>query len=231
MRRWSAVSGSGANVSSSLSPEPLLQSPMYVRRMAQSGMSVPTYGYGLNNPLRYVDPTGWGAVNVSGPGWFDGAVSAYLASPAGAAVAATIAASPLDVNISMGALDQRYGPDFGVTTPNSTASPTAITVIIDAAAMADYKMGLYTGFRPTAYHNVSEVIAHELGHAGAIMRYLASVKALPMHWWPILNRRTNSSSCEAGRRYREQQGWDPLGHDELTKDCVGCGFVPAPVSR
>ena len=41
-----------------LSPEPLLQSPMYVRRMAQSGMSVPTYAYAANNPLRYVDADG-----------------------------------------------------------------------------------------------------------------------------------------------------------------------------
>lgn len=41
-----------------LSPEPLLQSPAYVRRMAQSGMSVPTYAYAVNNPLRYTDPDG-----------------------------------------------------------------------------------------------------------------------------------------------------------------------------
>ena len=41
-----------------LSPEPLLQSPAYVRRMAQTGLSVPTYAYALNNPLRYTDPTG-----------------------------------------------------------------------------------------------------------------------------------------------------------------------------
>jgi hypothetical protein len=41
-----------------LSPEPLLQSPAYVRRMAQTGMSVPTYTYALNNPLRYVDRNG-----------------------------------------------------------------------------------------------------------------------------------------------------------------------------
>lgn len=41
-----------------LSPEPLLQSPAYVRRMAQSGLAVPPYSYGLNNPLRYTDRTG-----------------------------------------------------------------------------------------------------------------------------------------------------------------------------
>ena len=41
-----------------LSPEPLLQSPSYVPRMAQSGMNVPTYAYAANNPLLYTDPTG-----------------------------------------------------------------------------------------------------------------------------------------------------------------------------
>lgn len=41
-----------------LSPEPLLQSPAFVRRMARRGMSVPTYAYAANNPLRYVDSTG-----------------------------------------------------------------------------------------------------------------------------------------------------------------------------
>ena len=41
-----------------LSPEPLLQSPNYVRMMAQSGHSVPTYAYALNNPIGYVDRDG-----------------------------------------------------------------------------------------------------------------------------------------------------------------------------
>lgn len=53
-----AVLVSGEASARYLSPEPLLQSPDYVRRMAQSGLSVPVYAYALNNPLRYTDPTG-----------------------------------------------------------------------------------------------------------------------------------------------------------------------------
>lgn len=41
-----------------LSPEPLLQSPMYVSGMTESGSAVPTYAYAMNNPVRYTDPTG-----------------------------------------------------------------------------------------------------------------------------------------------------------------------------
>ena len=41
-----------------LSPEPLLQSPAYLRRMAQNGTSVPTYAYAANNPVRYIDSDG-----------------------------------------------------------------------------------------------------------------------------------------------------------------------------
>lgn len=41
-----------------LSPEPLLQSPSYVRLMSQNGLAVPTYAYANNNPVRHSDPTG-----------------------------------------------------------------------------------------------------------------------------------------------------------------------------
>lgn len=38
--------------------EPLLQSPTYLRAMAQGGVSVPPYAYAGSNPLRYLDATG-----------------------------------------------------------------------------------------------------------------------------------------------------------------------------
>ncbi len=54
-----------------LSPAPLLQSPEYLRRMSQAGMSTPTYAYAANNPLRYLDPTGL-AAECPGGRWFGG---------------------------------------------------------------------------------------------------------------------------------------------------------------
>ena len=73
-----------------LAPEPLLQSPAYVRRMAQGGVSVPTYAYGLNNPLRYGDPDGR-KVNSIGIGNLDNWATAHW-------VSATPARCPADMD-------------------------------------------------------------------------------------------------------------------------------------
>ncbi|MDP1823788.1 MAG: RHS repeat-associated core domain-containing protein, partial [Archangium sp.] len=80
-----------------LSPEPLLQSPAYVRRMAQSGMSVPTYAYALNNPLKYIDPNGLGALDsmVSAFMWGTGLV--WPGAHAGFRMADTYAPWPLPI--------------------------------------------------------------------------------------------------------------------------------------
>ncbi|ATB49360.1 RHS repeat-associated core domain-containing protein [Corallococcus macrosporus] len=41
-----------------LQPEPMLQSPNFVKGMASQGMSAPAYAYANNDPLHFTDPTG-----------------------------------------------------------------------------------------------------------------------------------------------------------------------------
>jgi len=41
-----------------LQPEPLVQSPYYVKNATEVGLTVATYSYANNNPLRYVDANG-----------------------------------------------------------------------------------------------------------------------------------------------------------------------------
>ena len=71
-----------------LSPEPMLQSPVYLRRMAQAGLQVPTYAYALNNPIGYVDRNGLDPV----AGAAVGAEVGSFAGPAGAAIGAAVGA-------------------------------------------------------------------------------------------------------------------------------------------
>ncbi|WP_410477871.1 RHS repeat-associated core domain-containing protein [Myxococcus sp. MxC21-1] len=46
-----------------LQPESLLEDPEFVKGMAQRGLSTPAYGYALNNPMHFVDPTGENPIN------------------------------------------------------------------------------------------------------------------------------------------------------------------------
>ena len=53
-----ANSGLEAGLSQYTSPEPMLQTPEFVRSETGQGFTTPVYAYARNNPLRYTDPTG-----------------------------------------------------------------------------------------------------------------------------------------------------------------------------
>lgn len=108
-----------------LSPEPLLQNPTYVRRMAQSGLSVPVYSYAANNPIRNTDPTG---LYVSG--------QPYPETPTEAAATAAVLAYPpaaaAAVGLVVGAAIGYFGPwdpwayaRGPSPTPEPTPAPTS----------------------------------------------------------------------------------------------------------
>jgi RHS repeat-associated protein len=149
-----------------LSPEPLLQSPTYVRRMAQSGMSVPAYAYGANNPIRNTDPTGL-FVN-----WDvrDGDVAAALLDigldPVLGPMMRRLWADPRNgVNLTRapeGALEPRGGGYTSWPRRNWRGGNTC-----DASFDPEGHHRSVQSFGPTALaeDDVRALIAHELGHA------------------------------------------------------------------
>ncbi|MDP2271670.1 MAG: RHS repeat-associated core domain-containing protein [Archangium sp.] len=98
-----------------LSPEPLLQDPMYVSMMAQGGMSTPTYAYALNNPIRYTDPTGKNPLVIP---------AAAVAIAAGEALVATGVISAGVYCIGTQCLGNLHWPSWDP--PGSTVVPTDV---------------------------------------------------------------------------------------------------------
>ena len=103
------------------SPEPMLQAPsfVFVYGMASAWMSVPTYAYGANNPLRYMDPDGRRIVTsvtalppqyvnptacaVAGGGSLPGCTQSSLASPVRVVRVGNCYRAPPDLQCSGGA--------------------------------------------------------------------------------------------------------------------------------
>lgn len=83
-----------------LSPEPLLQEAEYVTARAYDGVPTPSYAYGWNNPVTFVDPdglqgtcAGGRCTPLPGGGALGGAGDAAAAAAAEAAAAAAAAAA------------------------------------------------------------------------------------------------------------------------------------------
>ncbi len=131
-----------------LSPEPLLQNPTYVRRMAQSGMSVPAYAYAANNPVRFVDRDGREVTlpAVQTP-QFHSALRTALAS--GLARQAFSAMQSSGVGFVFDSIHDPTTPWGGRTSADPATNTVTITI--------------NTGYAGRAPAWVS--VAHEMGHA------------------------------------------------------------------
>jgi hypothetical protein len=156
-------------MNSYLSPEPLLQNPMYVRRMAQSGISVPTYAYGLNNPLRYVDRDGLRvtiAANAS-PG-LRNALARMKSTSFGDSVYDVLDRSPIEYVL----MDARFGEHrgelkMGQTGGKGNEDPKcgSVNVRIDLSTNIETNNRRWrNGWEDYSFVDPAAVIAHEFIH-------------------------------------------------------------------
>lgn len=151
-----------------LSPEPLLQSPTYVRRMAQSGMSVPAYAYALNNPLKYVDRNGLRvtvAANAS-QGLRD-ALSRMRSTSLGESIYDVLDASPVEYVL----MDDRFGERGGDLNLGQTGGVGhedskcgRVDVRIDLQNVRTNNRRASSGWDDYQFIDPAAVIAHEFIH-------------------------------------------------------------------
>ena len=127
--------------------------------MAEGGLSVPTYAYAANNPLRYVDPTGRDVVFLSSNTARVAAANAELASLSLAPGAIGAAAAGLAADPNFRAVfDLDIQPTFDVN--GEIVRVEAHTTLLND--------GTYTQVSPTEVGtNFRKTVAHELGHAAA----------------------------------------------------------------
>ncbi len=165
-----------------LSPEPLLQQPDYVRLMAQSGMSVPTYAYAANNPLKYSDPDGLRIVWNQSDGALNRQVSRLRSTRTGAALFDFLDARPEVVNLKdLGGIRWRADGSWlaGGTNPgpNGGSECSAITHrSLERARWTD-KSGRRWPMDPAA------ILGHELVHA--MDNIFDATKSWPDETYPL----------------------------------------------
>ena len=206
-----------------LQVEPLLQSPGASVAYAGAGFSVPIYAYALNNPLAFIDATGFGSVRIENNPFLEGLVTSYLASAQGASVASLIAQSPYDVNVTNRSMNSRTtkSPILGDTLPDDTVhAPKVINIKIDELAIDDYNNGLFPD-KPKSFHPLSEFVAHEFGHVSSLIASLNGgiVGRNYGSWFKYVGKAGDASACAAGREWREYLGLPPAAHAECANDC------------
>jgi RHS repeat-associated protein len=156
-----------------VSPEPLLRNPAWVVSQAASGMHVSAYAYALNNPIRYVDPTGlW--VNLTGASsQLRAAVREMMRSSFGASMFSALNHSPIEFRV----LDARFGNRAGERQLGQTGGQGHESPMCGPGGVVDIRLDLRNlgafnrqvergdGLRGDRVLTPAELAAHEFWHA------------------------------------------------------------------
>jgi hypothetical protein len=100
----------------------MLQEPRWVKRMAKRGMSVPTYAYAYNNPLRYTDRTGLFGEGVAEFPWWAATPTVPFLPELGAAGVVGVGAVGIGLTLGTG-MSQWEDPPAGIPYPPSGPVP------------------------------------------------------------------------------------------------------------
>ncbi len=149
-----------------LSSEPMLQSPRYVKLMASKGLSVPSYSYAANNPLRFVDRNGlYFTVNASNPNAVWAALQRLAANPHFGWAIEQMAADP-NVNYELNEQPYSSCTEYGsrANRPEETKDKGKYLSAIDYNVEAmNAVMHVRLPGLPITY-TLDQVLGHELGH-------------------------------------------------------------------